>query len=196
MPTLHLLHGLPGSGKTTYAARLARELPAVRFSPDEWMVALHGTNPPAATFRAELAKVLDLIWLHVERVLAAGTDVVFDGGFWRRAERDAARARAAAFGVSCQLYVFACPVSLARERTLARTAALPPGALVITAETFDLLQRELEPVGADERHILVDTSETGPEAGRDRRARPDPAAESSGVILPVTPHSAEDKVRA
>jgi predicted kinase len=157
MPTLHLLHGLPGSGKTTFAVRLARERSAVRFSPDEWMVALHGTNPPAQIFRGELAKILDLMWEQIARVLTAGTDVVFDGGLWRRTERDMARRRAAEWGVACQLYVLSCPVEVARARVLARTSALPAGALVITAETFESLRAEVEPVTDDEPHVVVDS---------------------------------------
>ncbi|MEM1270402.1 MAG: AAA family ATPase [Bacteroidota bacterium] len=39
-PTLVVLCGLPGAGKTTHARRLERELDAVRFGPDEWMEAL------------------------------------------------------------------------------------------------------------------------------------------------------------
>lgn len=38
---VHLLCGLPGAGKTTYAARLAAENSAVRFSLDEWMLRLY-----------------------------------------------------------------------------------------------------------------------------------------------------------
>lgn len=37
---LILICGLPGSGKTTVAKRLAEEVPAVRLSPDEWKHAL------------------------------------------------------------------------------------------------------------------------------------------------------------
>ena len=43
-PTLHLTVGLPGVGKTTLARRIAHEDNAVRFSPDEWMIPLFGTN--------------------------------------------------------------------------------------------------------------------------------------------------------
>lgn len=40
--TLHLMVGLPGSGKTTRARRLAAELPAVHLATDRWHLALWG----------------------------------------------------------------------------------------------------------------------------------------------------------
>ncbi|MFP3901784.1 MAG: AAA family ATPase [Acidimicrobiia bacterium] len=35
---LAIITGLPGSGKTTLATELATAMPAVRMSPDEWMM--------------------------------------------------------------------------------------------------------------------------------------------------------------
>jgi predicted kinase len=46
MPTTHLIHGYVGAGKTTFARRLEQELPAIRFSHDEWMTRLYGDDPP------------------------------------------------------------------------------------------------------------------------------------------------------
>jgi len=40
MPTAHLIHGYLGAGKTTFARQLERNIPAIRFSHDEWMVRL------------------------------------------------------------------------------------------------------------------------------------------------------------
>ncbi|MBG6192490.1 adenylylsulfate kinase-like enzyme [Arthrobacter sp. CAN_A212] len=37
-PTVHLLCGLNGAGKTTRARQLEDELPGVRFSLDKWML--------------------------------------------------------------------------------------------------------------------------------------------------------------
>ena len=158
MPTLHLLHGIVGSGKTMLARRLEQEFRAVRFSPDEWMVALHGTNPPESLFRPQHERIMALIWEHAGRVLRAGSDVVLEGGFWTRASRDEARRRAKEIGVSWRLYALHCPVEEARRRVLARTTALPPGALEITGPTFDHLLRQVEPLGEDEDHIVVETS--------------------------------------
>jgi predicted kinase len=46
MPTVHLIHGYLGTGKTTRAKKLAEEVKGVRFNPDEWMVRLYGDDPP------------------------------------------------------------------------------------------------------------------------------------------------------
>jgi predicted kinase len=162
MPTLHLLHGLPGSGKTGLAKKLAGELPAVRFTPDEWMVTLHGINPPEAVFRPQHEKIMALIWSHVARVLETGADVVLDVGFWSRASRDDARRRAGALGVECRFYSLNCPIDEARRRVLARTAKMPPGELEISEPTFEFLARQMEPMGADEPHIVVEPA--APEA--------------------------------
>ena len=41
---MHLMVGLPGSGKTTRAKELERALPAVRLTPDEWHLSLFGDD--------------------------------------------------------------------------------------------------------------------------------------------------------
>ncbi len=155
MATLHLIHGAVGSGKTTLARKLERELPAVRFTHDEWMVRLHGPNPPAAGFAEEAARIWELIWEQAERVLRVGADVILDGGFWSRASRDDARRRAAAIGAACRLYAIGCPREVARQRVQERTARLPTGTLVITDPTFDALNARVEALGPDEDHITV-----------------------------------------
>lgn len=90
-PTLYLMVGLPGAGKTTRARELERERRALRLTPDEWMLPLFGASDVDGA-----RDVLEgrFVWL-AHRALATGTNVVLDFGPWGRDERSALRALAA-----------------------------------------------------------------------------------------------------
>ena len=83
MATLHLMVGLPGCGKTLQAKRLAASAPALRLTPDEWMIPLFGDSD-AGGRRDVLEGRLITVALQVVRL---GTDVVLDFGCWGRDER-------------------------------------------------------------------------------------------------------------
>jgi hypothetical protein len=156
MPTTHLIHGFLGAGKTTFAKRLAVAHGAVRYSPDEWMVRLHGIDPPADRFAGFLEEIYARINAAWPADLENGHDVVLDFGFWRRAERDAARARAASLGAGVKLYALICPEETARARCRARNVRLE-GSLFIADNTYDALMARFEPLAPDEPHVAVDT---------------------------------------
>ena len=77
----HLMYGFIGSGKTTYATQLEKDLPALRFSVDEWMIALYGQDPPESKFEERYIRTVDLIWNVATRVLELDQDVILDFGF-------------------------------------------------------------------------------------------------------------------
>ncbi|HKO92370.1 MAG TPA: AAA family ATPase [Polyangiaceae bacterium] len=156
MPTLHLMHGFLGAGKTTFAKQLETQLPAVRYTPDEWMVRLFGVDSPAEHFQQNLDAVFDIIEGHWPRVVACGVDVILDFGFWSRAARDLVRQRAAQLGCASQLYAVRCSEATARRRCALRNENLS-GSLLITDNTFNVLQARFEPLGADEPFTLVAT---------------------------------------
>jgi predicted kinase len=156
MPIVHLIHGYLGAGKTTFAKKLAEEVHGVRFNPDEWMVRLYGEDPPADQFAGRLERVFALIDEQWVRVVRCGVDVVLDHGFWTRASRDTARARAAAAGAACRLYALQCPEATARARCRGRNADLQ-GSLYIAENTFDVLKSRFEPLQADEPHLVIYT---------------------------------------
>ncbi|MDI1250831.1 MAG: ATP-binding protein [Lacunisphaera sp.] len=155
--TLHLLHGLPGSGKTTYARELAARHAAVCLSPDEWMVERHGSNPPEARFADYKARITAEVWEQAEAHLREGTDVILDSGFWTRAERDDARRRARHIGAGCLLYAFQCDDSVMLQRVLARSQAAPDTALQINEPAFRVFQDRFQPLEADEPHLAIRT---------------------------------------
>ena len=94
-----LLCGLPGSGKTTVAKQLEVE-GAVRFCPDEWMMALGVDLWEDDGFRFRLEQ---LQWVLAQELLGQGLRVVIEWGVWAREERDTVRERARELGAAVEL---------------------------------------------------------------------------------------------
>jgi predicted kinase len=86
-PTLFLMVGLPGTGKTTAARRIEVEQGALRLTKDEWMKALYGHANPATASDVIEGRLVQIAL----RVLELGTNVVLDFGLWSRDERWALR---------------------------------------------------------------------------------------------------------
>lgn len=148
--TIHALHGYIACGKTTYAKKL-EAAGAVRFTIDEWVARLYGATP--VDIKECNAKVRELIYEVSATLVARGVDVVWDLGYWKRVDRDAARARAAAMGAKIVWYNFVCDDAVALKRCLARTVAEQP--LEINEEAYWGLKKYFEPMGGDEDGILV-----------------------------------------
>ena len=127
-----LLCGLPGSGKTTTARRLAAETGGVRFCPDEWMTALD-----IDLFdEAARAKVEALQWELAQELLALNQPVIIEWGVWSRAERDVVRERARELDAAVELVYLDVPIDVLLERLAARNAEQPPGTAVISRENL------------------------------------------------------------
>ncbi len=156
MPTIHLMHGFVGSGKTTYAKQLERELGAFRFTHDEWMVRLYGVASPAEKFTEYWKRVEELIWKVAARALELGHDVILDFGFWTRASRDDARQRAKDLGVDVVLYLLDCPEELMRARVQQRTAELPEGTFWINDAAFEDFKSRFQPLQDDGENLVVE----------------------------------------
>src|SRR5579872_2914462 len=103
MPTLILICGLPGAGKTTLAKKLEQEIPALRLCPDEWIIDIYGPDIDRATLDAARDPVEAALWKLAERALILGLNVIVEYGFWAREERESFRARAETVGAMVEL---------------------------------------------------------------------------------------------
>ena len=85
--TLILICGLPGAGKTTLAKNLASERKAIRFCPDEWILALL-KNQADSVERSRLRDPVEqLLWKETQILLKLGVTVILENGFWVEKER-------------------------------------------------------------------------------------------------------------
>lgn len=87
---MFVMVGLPGAGKTTRAVEIEAEAPALRLTPDEWLLPLFGGRVVTAERDVIEGR---FIWLAL-CALRCGTHVVLDFGVWSSAERRALRALA------------------------------------------------------------------------------------------------------
>lgn len=150
MATLHVMVGLPCSGKTTRARQLEREENALRLTPDEWQIRLLGTNAITAGHDRLHDEVERIMWDVAKRALELGTNVILDFGLWAREERDDFRRRARDLGAGYKLhYMDVCEDELI-HRLHQRNREAPPGAFLIPDSLLRSFISAFEPPTEDE----------------------------------------------
>ena len=116
---LVLITGLPASGKSTLARRLAPEIPAIRLDKDQWTTRL-GHDPWDDRFRPLIEGQL---WTLTQELLAHGQSVILEWGHWARAERDEKRLGARALRVGVELHFLDAPLEELIERAQRRNVS-------------------------------------------------------------------------
>ncbi len=109
MATLHLMVGLPCSGKTTLAKKLEQEQSALRLTPDEWQIGLFGQDALDPQHDARHSFIEAMLWNIASRALELGINVILDFGFWAREEREDYRQRAKRLGASSEVHYLDVP---------------------------------------------------------------------------------------
>lgn len=138
--TLHLICGLPGSGKTTLAKAIEAEKGVVRFSPDEWLIALgHGLYDAAARERVEA-----LQWQLAQRLLRVSVSVILENGFWSRSERDIYRQVARELDAETRIHYLDVKLSELKRRITRRNETVSAPAQV-TPDDIDSWALLFEP---------------------------------------------------
>lgn len=160
MATIHLMCGFMGFGKTTLAKELERTLPAVRLTHDEFMVDLYGRNMPYETFHSRYQTVDDILWKLAEKIIATGTDVIMDYGFWDKKTRQKVQQKAIKLTPHVIWHQLNCDIHVAKKRVLKRTAD-SPNELYIDETCFDEKLKQYEPIKADECLCVIFHTSSG-----------------------------------
>ncbi len=159
VPTVHLICGPSGAGKTTYARRLCAELGAVHFSIDEWMMTLFSPDAPA---------VPDWNWItrrvgRAEAQIVAMTNQlgrltipsVLDLGFLSRDQRERVAGAVVAAGCAPSLHVLDIDPAERWRRVEARNAEKGETfRLAVTRPMFDFVERLWQPPSPEEMAAL------------------------------------------
>ena len=124
MATLHLMVGLPCSGKTTLAHKLEHDLPALRLNLDEWHIRLFGQDVEEPEHDVRHSLIETNLWNIARRVLALGMDVILDYGLWAREEREDYRLRAKQLGASSEVHYLDVPEDELMRRLAIRNSQL------------------------------------------------------------------------
>jgi predicted kinase len=160
MATAFLVYGHIGTGKTTVARQLEEQHGAVRFTSDEWITALYGSDEGSVSNFAEALRrvevVMEPMWT---RWLQADVDVVLDLGFWSREKRDRARDAVSRAGGTVELVSVVCNREVAWQRVEQRNDQLDGSSVQVSRESFDALRAEVEDLCPDEPHRETRTDE-------------------------------------
>lgn len=167
VPTLHLLVGYVGAGKTTLARQLATD-GAVRFTLDQWMLDLYDLTPYDDEYGARASRCKEVIWKVAADVLDAGIDVVLDWSQWSRDHRSHWSARGVDRGAQVLVHYIDTPLAESVRRVVARNAALARGTHRIDVEEMQRFAAEFfEAPIVDEGLTLVVHRDTVSSTPRD-----------------------------
>jgi len=153
-PTIYLIHGFIGSGKTTFAKQLEDKTKAKRFTPDEIITKRYGDNLTLEKIKEANVKVKNEIWQKVKELIASNADVILDYGFWKKEQRQEITRKAKEIGGRPIFYEVLCDPETMKYRALNRNSA---NDLYIDEERYNLYLKRFEPMEYNEDRITVHT---------------------------------------
>jgi len=168
-PIAYLICGKVGSGKTTYAIRLATEMQAPVYSIDTWMATLYGPDIPApgkdppidfAWYADRVDRCEAMIWELCRQQIAQRRSVVLDLGFLRRARRQKFIGWASAESAQTQVHLLDVDMSIRRHRVAERNRQRAETfSFAVTDAMFDFAETLFEPLDDTEMHRVVDADQ-------------------------------------
>ncbi|WP_018754285.1 AAA family ATPase [Paenibacillus terrigena] len=145
MSTIHMLVGIPGSGKSHYAKECCKRERAVLVATDAIREKLFGSE----TRQKDTYRVFNEAFAEIEQALASGRNVVFDATNVGRDRRVQFLKRFRDVSVECHVCI--TPYEMARERVIARKRSIEDKVLEKYCKNFEFPVRA---EGFDSLHIV------------------------------------------
>ncbi|MFA0067727.1 AAA family ATPase [Vibrio breoganii] len=155
MTKIYFVCGFIGSGKTTYSKTLAQKHGAFRFSIDEWMIPLYGEHMEREVFNHRLATLQELFKDSALQLFSLGVPVIFDFGFWRKADRDTFIDWASKVGAEGEIHYLDVSFDACKQRAFTRNSDLNGKSYEMTPEMLDLFWSWFEIPASNENVVWV-----------------------------------------
>lgn len=144
--TLFTTLGYPGSGKTYFARRLAKQFGIVHINSDKVRAELF--KEPKYT-QKEKEKLFEEMNRRVEKLLSQSKSVIYDANHIKRAFRKKYQAMAKKYGARYLLLWFQVPINVAIGRTTRRKPHFDKFVVI-------RMSKATEPPTKSEPHIIID----------------------------------------
>ena len=159
MAKIYFICGFIGSGKTTYSKQLATRSHGYRYNLDEWMIPLFGEHMERAVFDARIESLTKLFKRQALMLLELGVPVIFDFGFWSRADRQSIRNWAISQQLDFQFVYLDSDYELCCERAKQRNQTIKQGqqqnTFEMTPEMLALFWSQFEVPNDAEREQMI-----------------------------------------
>jgi predicted kinase len=155
---VYLICGLPGSGKTTFAKRLTVKKRAVRFTLDEWVISLYGTDHPAQNYPTYEKRCIELIASISEQLLRSELDIILDFGFFKKRGRDRFRKLAKKYKTTAKVYYLNTNEKIIRKRIDSRNKHRKKHKHVISRSLLKIFMSDFEePTQEEATYVKANT---------------------------------------
>jgi len=157
-PTLHLICGSTGAGKTTYSLKLCREQGSVHFAIDEWMTTLFAADrekPDFPWIAERIERCETLMGANVQQLAKLGVSSVLDLSLLRIDQRRKWTAFATSNGMTAKPHFLDADPAERWQRVMQRNEQKGETyRLTVTRFMFDFIESIWQPPSSDEMQAM------------------------------------------
>lgn len=153
-PTVYLLCGLPGSGKTTFSLTLQKQNNAIAYSSDEWIINLFGKKFPPEEFQKYQKIAKQKILKSAKINILHKKNIILDFGLWKKDDRTKYINWAKSLNADPIIYFFNTNTETLIKRLQDRNQQKQNNSLIVTEEMLLTFIHQFEPPTNKEAKIV------------------------------------------